>query len=133
MSSFIDCEDTLQQLQDFAVEHHWHVPVLIKIDAGNKRAGVPDADALHIARAVWELGKAGGPGVQLMGIYSHSGHAYACTCLAETQQRAAEECARMRSLCTRLQAAGIAVAVVSVGSVSSLSLAVALPASVSFL
>ena len=126
MSSFIDCEDTLQQLQHFAVEHHWHVPVLIKIDAGNKRAGVPDADALQIARAVWELGKAGGPGVQLMGIYSHSGHAYACSCLAESQQRAAEECTRMSSLCARLEAAGIAVAVVSVGSVRLLLLPIVL-------
>ena len=126
MSSFIDCADTLQQLQDFAVKHHWHVPVLIKIDAGNKRAGVPDADALQIARAVWELGKAGGPGVQLMGIYSHSGHAYACTCLAESQERAAEECRRMSTLCARLEAAGIAVAVVSVGSVRLLLLPIVL-------
>ena len=36
--SFIDCAATLRQLQEYAVAHNWHVPVLIKIDAGNKRA-----------------------------------------------------------------------------------------------
>ncbi len=114
---FIDCAATLYQLHDFAVAHGWRVPVLIKIDAGNKRAGVPDSDALDIAAAVSELGKKPGAGVELMGIYSHSGHAYACTCLAESQACAAEECARMGELCARLEAAGVRVPVVSIGSV----------------
>ncbi len=98
--------------------------MLIKIDAGNKRAGVPDADALGIATAVCELGKRQGAGVELMGIYSHSGHAYACTCLHESQACAAEEVARMTDLRARLEAAGVPVPVVSIGSVRSAAHAV---------
>ncbi len=89
----------------------------MKIDAGNKRAGVPDADAVHLVSAVFELGKRQGGGVELMGVYSHSGHAYSCTCVAQSQACAAEECSRMSELCKRLEAAGITVPVVSVGSV----------------
>jgi D-serine deaminase-like pyridoxal phosphate-dependent protein len=91
--------------------------VFVKIDAGNKRAGVPDTDALDLVRAVDLLGKGEGAGVQLLGIYSHSGHAYACTCQAEAQACAAEECHRMSQLCQRLEAAGVQVPVVSIGSV----------------
>lgn len=115
--SFIDCAATLRQLQEYAVAHKWHVPVLIKIDAGNKRAGVPDSDALDIAREASGFGTGEGAGVQLMGVYSHSGHAYACQCLAEAQACAVEEFRRMGVLCARLEAAGIQVPFVSVGSV----------------
>jgi D-serine deaminase-like pyridoxal phosphate-dependent protein len=115
--SFIDCAATLRQLQEYAVAHNWHVPVLIKIDAGNKRAGVPDSDALDIAREAYGFGTGEGAGVQLMGVYSHSGHAYACQCLAEAQACAVEEFRRMGELCARLEAAGIQVPFVSVGSV----------------
>ena len=115
--SFIDCAATLQQLQEYAVAHNWHVPVMIKIDAGNKRAGVPDNDALDIARQASAFATGGGAGVQLMGIYSHSGHAYACQCLAEAQACAAEEFRRMGELCARLETAGVQVPFVSVGSV----------------
>jgi D-serine deaminase-like pyridoxal phosphate-dependent protein len=99
------------------VAHNWHVPVLIKIDAGNKRAGVPDSDALDIAREASGFRTGEGAGVQLMGVYSHSGHAYACQCLAEAQACAVEEFGRMGELCARLEAAGIQVPFVSVGSV----------------
>ena len=115
--SFIDSMPTLLQLQDFAVANDWRVPVLIKIDAGNKRAGVPDSDALEIAQAVAGLERRDGGSVQFLGIYSHSGHAYACTCLAESRACAAEECRRMGELCARLEASGVRVPVVSVGSV----------------
>jgi D-serine deaminase-like pyridoxal phosphate-dependent protein len=115
--SFIDCAATLRQLQEYAMAHNWHVPVLIKIDAGNKRAGVPDSDALDIAREASGFGTGEGAGVQLMGVYSHSGHAYACQCLAEAHACAVEEFRRMGELCARLEAAGIHVPFVSVGSV----------------
>jgi len=114
---FIDSVATLLQLQEFAVENDWQVPVFIKIDAGNKRAGVPDDDALDIARAVAALENGGRGRVQLLGIYSHSGHAYACTCLAESRACATEEIHRMSMLRARLEASGIGVPVVSVGSV----------------
>jgi D-serine deaminase-like pyridoxal phosphate-dependent protein len=114
---FIDCADTLQQLQQFAVAHRWLVPVFVKIDAGNKRAGVPDAAAYDLVAEVHELGKGRDVGVQLLGIYSHSGHAYACTCAAEALECAADECRRMGELCERLEKAGIQVPVISVGSV----------------
>jgi D-serine deaminase-like pyridoxal phosphate-dependent protein len=114
---FIDSIATLLQLQDFAVANDWRVPVFIKIDAGNKRAGVPDADALDITRAAAALETGGRGSVQFLGIYSHSGHAYACTCLAESRACAAEEFHRMSELRSRLEASGIGVPVVSVGSV----------------
>jgi D-serine deaminase-like pyridoxal phosphate-dependent protein len=78
---------------------------------------VPDCDALEIAQAVAGLERRDGGSVQFLGIYSHSGHAYACTCLAESRACAAEECRRMGELCARLEASGIRVPVVSVGSV----------------
>ena len=78
---------------------------------------MPDSDALEIAQAVASLEHRDGGSVQFLGIYSHSGHAYACTCLAESRACAAEECHRMGALCARLEASGISVPVVSIGSV----------------
>jgi hypothetical protein len=124
---FIDSAATLQLLQQFAVEQHWHVPVFVKIDAGNKRAGVPDVDAFDLVQAVHALGEGHAAGVRLLGIYSHSGHAYTCTCLAEAQACAAEECSRMSQLCRRLEAAGVQVPIVSIGSVCCINVPAQLP------
>lgn len=86
--------------------------VLVKIDVGLHRCGLaPDDSALpELARRVRERG------LDLAGILSHAGHAYAAKDAAGVLAVARQECALMARAKAVLQEAGLAVPVVSVGS-----------------
>lgn len=89
------------------------LPLHLKVDCGGGRAGVaPDgAEALALARAV-----VASPHLELAGILTHAGHAYACRSRAEAAAVAGREREAMVALAERLRGAGIAVPEVSVGS-----------------
>jgi D-serine deaminase-like pyridoxal phosphate-dependent protein len=100
-------------LSEAARRHGLELPVLLKVDVGLHRVGVPadGPDAPAVARAV-----AAAPGLRLSGIVSHAGHAYAAAGpdaiadVAEAERRA------MLRVQARLRAEGLAVEEVSVGS-----------------
>lgn len=85
--------------------------VRLKVDVGAHRVGVAPEQALATARGIAAL-----RGVELRGVFTHAGHAYA----AETQDAvaavAAQEGATLVRVAEELRAAGLAVDEVSVGS-----------------
>ena len=84
-------------------------PVLIEVDCGEHRGGLPwdDPAALEIARCL---------GQQFAGIMAHAGHSYATDDLAEVARVAEAEVAAATGLADRLRSEGLTVGIVSVGS-----------------
>ena len=85
--------------------------VLLKVDAGFHRVGVPPHAVLDVAHRLADL-----PGLHLRGLFTHAGQAY----LAETPEAVAEvgrhEGRTLAEAAQGLRAAGIPVEEVSVGS-----------------
>lgn len=86
--------------------------VLIKIDCGLGRAGIPpDSDLLlPLAQALQQ------PGALLAGVLTHAGHSYGATSSAEIERIAEAERLAVVTAAGRLRAAGFACPIVSVGS-----------------
>jgi len=85
--------------------------VLLKVDSGFHRVGVPPEQAVAAARRLVEI-----PGIALRGVFTHAGHAY----LSETPEAVAvggrAEGEILAGAAEAVRKAGIAVAEVSVGS-----------------
>ena len=84
-------------------------PVLIEIDCGESRGGMPadDADLLEIARIL---------GGNFLGIMSHAGHSYGTDQIAQVKKIAQAEIGAAVAAADKIRAAGMAVCVVSIGS-----------------
>jgi D-serine deaminase-like pyridoxal phosphate-dependent protein len=85
--------------------------VLLKVDVGYGRVGVPPRRALSVARRVAEI-----PGIALRGVFTHAGHAYAARSRAEVRKIARQEGERLVRCAQRLRDDGLPVEEVSVGS-----------------
>ena len=87
--------------------------VLIEVDCGEKRSGVPvDSDVLMgIARTLHA-----GPGSRLAGIMVHAGHSYTCRTLDAGAEIAEAERSTGVRAAERLKAAGLPCGTVSIGS-----------------
>lgn len=86
--------------------------VLIKIDCGLGRAGIPAESELllPLAQALSQ------PGSSLAGVLTHAGHSYDATSIAEIVRIAEVERLAAVTAAERLRAAGFACEIVSVGS-----------------
>ena len=93
--------------------HGLALPVYVKVDVGLHRCGVaPDSPALvRLARDV-----AGAAHLSLAGILSHAGHAYAARDEEGARTVARAEAGLMRTAKGHIEAAGVVVPEVSVGS-----------------
>lgn len=89
------------------------LPVLVKVDVGFHRCGVnPDSpEALDLIEAVAKL-----PGLKLLGLLSHAGHAYHAANEDALRQVAREEAEIMTALAERAQTRGLAIDEISVGA-----------------
>ena len=89
------------------------LPVLVKVDVGFHRCGVnPDSPAaLDLIESVSTL-----PGLKLLGLLSHAGHAYHAANEDALRQVAREEAEIMTGLAERAQARGVAIGEISVGA-----------------
>lgn len=97
--------------------------LLIEIDTGLRRCGVPDADtAIAVAREIERL-----PAVRFRGIMTHAGHAYGAVGAEEVARIGRDEGEQMVDLAGRIRAAGLVVDIVSVGSTPTAQHAVAVP------
>jgi len=96
--------------------------VMLKVDVGFHRVGVPPERAREVAAQVADL-----PGLQLRGVFTHAGHAY----LAETSEAVAEigreEGRRLVAVAAELRGAGLPIHEVSVGSTPTARHAMAVP------
>ena len=89
------------------------VSVFLEIDVGLRRCGVREDDPqlLDLVRLIRSS-----TGLRFVGLLSHAGHAYAAKDAAGVAAVAAEECAILKRVRDRLDAVGVRVAEVSVGS-----------------
>jgi D-serine deaminase-like pyridoxal phosphate-dependent protein len=99
------------------------VPVLIEVDTGLHRAGVlPGEPSLALARQIAAL-----DGLNLRGVFTHAGHAYAATSPHDVQRIGQDEGELLVLTAERLRACGIDCPVVSVGSTPTAMIAGAIP------
>jgi D-serine deaminase-like pyridoxal phosphate-dependent protein len=100
-----------------AAEADGPVATFLKVDVGLHRCGVdPDGDAaLAVARAIRDDGR-----LRFAGLMAHAGHAYGAGSPEGVRAVATAEKAMLARLRGRLEAAGIAVPAVSVGSTPTL-------------
>lgn len=97
-------------------EKRWSV--VLMVDCGYGRDGVdPDAEAsLELARRIAEA-----PSASFAGIYTHGGHSYGATSVEEVVAIAVAERDAVVRFSKRLRAAGVACAMVGVGSTPTCS------------
>ncbi len=88
--------------------------VLLKIDVGYHRVGVPPESAEGLARKIAEL-----PGLSLRGIFTHAGHVYAAETPAAVAEIGRQEGETLVSTASTLRGAGLSSEEVSVGSTPS--------------
>lgn len=88
--------------------------VMLAIDSGLGREGVPPSAAPDIAAAIAAL-----PGIDLIGIYTHEGSTYAAKDAADLVRQAEAAGRLMVSVAEAIRAKGIALPVVSLGASAS--------------
>lgn len=89
--------------------------VLVEVDTGHHRLGAPPGEpARNLARAIDDT-----PGVRVVGLASHAGHAYRCRTAEEIEAVAAAEAEALLESAALLQHDGIEASVLSVGSTPS--------------
>jgi len=99
------------------------LPVLIEIDTGGRRCGLPPGEAvLQLARKLASL-----TGIELRGIFTHEGHVYTAEDPGTLETMAAEAGRAMVLMADRLRGAGISCEVVSVGATPSALLTPTVP------
>jgi D-serine deaminase-like pyridoxal phosphate-dependent protein len=99
------------------------VPILIEVDCGLGRAGLAPGDAvLRLAQEVAVL-----DGLELMGVFTHAGHAYAASSLAEVERIGRQEGEVLVQTAELLRTNGVQCRVVSVGSTPTARFASAVP------
>lgn len=85
--------------------------VRLKVDVGYHRVGVTPDDAQGVARAVAAL-----PGIELRGVFTHAGHAYAAPTPEAVAEIARDEARTLAAVAEALRAEGLPIDEVSVGS-----------------
>lgn len=111
VSFCVDTAEGIRGASDFFAEREHEAPVLLEIDTGHRRTGVPfesDDEAVELAQLVNDS-----PGLRLAGILTHAGHGYhgpqsEDESETEALQRVArEERDRMLAVANRLREAGV--------------------------
>jgi len=85
--------------------------VLLKVDVGYGRVGVPPEHAAEVARRVADL-----RGLRLRGVFTHAGHGYLAPTRAAVEEIATAEGEQLAATAGALRAAGLPADEVSVGS-----------------
>lgn len=112
----VDSEAAIARLEAFAYPFH----VWLKVDCGYHRAGV-DPTSSFASTLAQRLSES--PRLAFDGLLTHSGQAYKARSVSELRRIAEEERRIMVGLAERLQAAGVAVPALSVGSTPAVSAA----------
>jgi len=87
------------------------VEVMLKVDSGFHRAGVPPKDARAMAERLSSL-----PGLRLRGVFTHAGQGYHCDTGEALQEAGRHEASTLTVVAQQLRDASLACEVVSVGS-----------------
>jgi len=116
----IDHPQAVDACEAFATAHGIRLSLFLEVDCGGRRTGVdPERpESLQLAQRIDRSDQ-----LELAGILTHAGHAYACRTREEVQRVAAEERSVMATFAGALREAGVEVAEVSVGSTPTLAVA----------
>ena len=120
ISVAVDSVEAATAISRAAAERAICLPALVEIDTGLRRCGVlPGRAAVALAQALADL-----PGLKVMGIITHEGHAYSADSLAEATISAADAMAETASMFAE---SGLPVDVVSMGSSATASVGMGRP------
>lgn len=113
VSTVVDDLDVARAWSDAMEAAGRRLEVLVKIDVGTHRCGIDphQRDAIAFIEAVGRL-----PGLDLRGLLSHAGHAYAASSTDAVREIAHDEAALMAELVEGCRTRGIGLEEVSVGS-----------------
>jgi len=111
----VDSVEVAQSISDSAVKRGVKIPVIIKVDVGLHRTGVPyGKPTLELAGKLVKM-----PGISLSGIYTHEGHVYNVTSIEELRRVGLESGQMMIETADSMRKSGINVEVISVGATPS--------------
>jgi len=115
MSAGVDSVEVGQPISDAAVERGLRLRVLIKVDVGLSRTGLPFGEpVVEFAKKISEM-----PGLELAGIYTHEGHVYGAKDSQQLHELAREAGQNMVLTANMIRDAGMEIDTVSVGSTPS--------------
>jgi D-serine deaminase-like pyridoxal phosphate-dependent protein len=118
----VDSVEGASSLGDVFHDAGRRLDVLLKVDCGYHRVGVPPETAAAAARRIAEL-----PGITLRGVFTHGGHAYLATATADVEAIARSEGEILAAAADSLRREGLSVGEVSVGSTPTARVAMAVP------
>jgi D-serine deaminase-like pyridoxal phosphate-dependent protein len=122
LAAGVDSPDGARTLDEVFRAAGRRLDVLLKVDVGFHRVGVPPEQAVEVARSISDLS-----GLHLRGIFTHAGHAY----LAESPDGVADvgrsEGSILVDAAERIRDSGIEIEEVSVGSTPTSPHAMAIP------
>ena len=123
MSVGVDSVEVAQPISDAAEQRGLKLSVLIKIDVGLGRLGVPCGEpAVEIAKRISDM-----PGLELSGIYTHEGHVYGAMNYEQVRQLALEAGQMMVQTADMIRESGIEVGTISVGATPSAEITCTVP------
>ena len=97
LATAVDSMDVAAPLSAAFAAEGMRLPVLLDIDVGAHRCGVPPEGAESLARSLAKL-----PGLSLVGLFTYPGHVYAAQSPEEVAKIADDECRTASGLCRRL-------------------------------
>jgi D-serine deaminase-like pyridoxal phosphate-dependent protein len=108
----LDSVEVAEGIGRVGVDRGRPLRVFLEVDTGQHRMGRPPGEAsAELARGV-----AGVPGVEVRGLITHEGHAYAARTPAEVADVAARMAFDLLDTKARCEAAGVAISTISVGA-----------------
>lgn len=111
----LDSRKVAQDISDAAAERGTKIPVLVEVDTGLHRVGLPPREgARNLVREIVEL-----PGIEFLGLLTHAGHVHAAKTLEEVSTVGTQEGELMVETAELIRSDGIEVREVSVGSTPS--------------
>jgi D-serine deaminase-like pyridoxal phosphate-dependent protein len=124
LSTIVDHPRIAREWSAAMVGRGQRLPVLVKVDVGFHRCGVDPHTpaALELVQLAHEL-----PGLELLGLLSHAGHAYAAPSADALAAVAREEAETLGALAEAARRAGVPIAEVSVGSTPQAQASAGLP------
>lgn len=123
VSTVVDGIEQAEALSRFAGEHHIPFDVFLEVDTGLKRCGVPPGEpVLQLYQKIVSL-----PGIRILGIMTHAGHAYGAATPNEVQAIARQEGLSMVETAKLFREHGIPLSEVSVGATPTVRISGTIP------
>lgn len=108
----VDSSKAIKEMNEFFAERNEKMEVFIKIDVGFNRCGVEKIDDIIKLCKMIESSD----GLELAGVLTHAGQAYACKSIEEIQKIGYHEANHMNEIAAKIRSAGVKINEISIGS-----------------